>query len=534
MDAVPEGSYIPEYVERKLPSNFTGPEKYWEAAEEWYGIRLSPEQREICETVAENEYTLIEGANSFGKTYAIVALTLAFHRRHYPSSVVITSGSFAKLKRTFCSDAEDLHKQSPFNRDTEWWPKGEWKWSPNPHLDIQDDPTWQFEIHSPSDPEELEGVHNTYTLAIVDEADKDGVDHELIDAMESLVSDERDRMVVIANPPKTETNIVYELRDVYDSHLTYSSFDSHNVQVQAQQRDARPIPGLATIAKIKRDWEKYNGRDWPGLEEARTAHEEENHGLDERWLRRRAGVMPTEDATRHRPVYASDVRQAFDRGPVDNTGIPIAVGIDLARKGGDETVFNVLYPQTVRITAWSHTDHPENRRRCQSLLNNLVDTNEVSIRTLDIAVDAQGEGSGVADDLQDSHGAIRFKNSEKAVVSEDWDNKWTEALHHLGQRIEDMYLDDGQICDTPRLLREDLFAVARHCAYEERSLKSGDVLRASPKEDLKAELGRSPDRLDAFAMAAWAAADETGEQTKSVTRRRTGRDKRGHRRVTRR
>lgn len=521
----------PPHIENKLPGKFTRSEKYWQAAEEWYNIRLSPEQREICEEVAENKYTLVEGANSFGKTYAFAALSLAFHRRHYPSSVVVTSGTYGKLKRTFCADTQSLHGSSPFTESTDWWPKGEWKWSPNPHIDVEDDPTWQFEIHSPKDPDELEGVHNTYTLAIVDEADKKAVDHEVIDSMESLVSDDRDRMVVIANPPRDESNVVYDLRDDY-RHLTYSSFDSHNVQVELGERDGEMIPGLATLSKIKRDWEKYNGTEWPGAKKAQRAHTRENHGLDERWLRRRAGVMPSADATMHRPWYIDDVSYAFDQGPVESLKRPIGVGIDLARKGGDETVVCVLYPRTARFTAWSHTDHPENRNRCEEILDDVTDKVGAP-RALQIAVDAEGEGSGVADDLRDKYGAIRFKNSENAVEDEDWDNKWTESLHHLGQRLDDMMLGGLNVCDTPRLLREDLFVVARHASYELRELKSGDVLKATPKSELKEELGRSPDRLDSFAMASWAAAEETISRTRSETRRRNGRTKR-RRKVTHR
>lgn len=501
---------VDDVLEEIGPDQFTGPSRYWDAAETWFDMRLTPEQREIHEAVAENKYTLVEGANSFGKTFAIVSLSLAFRARHYPSSVVVTSGTYGKLKRTFCADAEDIHRQSGLF--------GEWKWSPNPHIDVPGEPTWQFEVHSPKDPEELEGVHNEYTLVIVDEADKEEVDATVIDAMESLISDDRDRMVVIANPPRDETNVVYELREDYH-HLSYSSFDSHNVQIATGEREGEEVPGLATISKLKRDWEKYNGRDWPGLEQARRAHEQEGHNLDQRWLRRRAGVMPTDDATKHRPFYVDDVETALQENTVPQTPAnAIAVGVDVARKGGDETVVCTLYGGTATFRSWHHTDHQQNERLIQEHLDGLE-------TRVPIAIDATGEGSGVADAIKQSHGAARFKNNEKAVDEDEWDNKWTEALHHLGQRLPQLGLD------VDRTTREDLYTAARVVEFEVRGLRSGDVVRATSKEEIKEDLGRSPDHLDAVAMACWAADADGG--SKDVTRRRSGRDTSGRRRITR-
>jgi len=257
---------IPPFVRERLPENYTGKERYWQAAEDWYGITLSPEQREILETVAENKYTHIEGGNGFGKTFAIVALALAFHRRHYPSSVVVTSGTFGKLKRTFCADAKNLYDNSPFTADVPYLDQGAWKWSPTPHIDVAGEPTWQFEVASPEDAGELEGVHNDYTLVIVDEADKKAVGESTLDSMDSLISDDNDRMVIVSNPPEDESNTVANLYDVGipATKRTYSTFDSHNVQVELGRRDGDTVPGLASLSKLKLKWEAENGEAWPG------------------------------------------------------------------------------------------------------------------------------------------------------------------------------------------------------------------------------------------------------------------------------
>lgn len=520
---------VPPEIAERAPSNYTGAERYWRAFEDWYEVRLSPEQRRICEHVAENQYTHLEGGNGFGKTFAIVALSLAFHRRHYPSSVVVTSGTYGKLKRTFCADAENLHGNSPFVEDSAYWPRGEWKWSPNPHIDVEGEPTWQFEVHSPEDPGELEGVHNDYTLVIVDEADKKDVDLDMLDSMDSIIGDRNDRMVVISNPPDDETNAVANMGEIgVDAEkLQLSTFDSHNVQVELDRRDGERVPGLTGLHKLRKKWEALNGEPWPGYEAARAmstpGSEEWRTDLDERWYRRFAGVMPPASASKHRPFYTDDVRDMLEVDAPEPPGSPIAVGIDMARKGGDSTVTWTLYPETCRYETWTHTDHGENERKIKEILDGYP-----SPHTTPIAIDATGEGSGVADRLRDAYGAIRFKASEKAVDDEDWDNKWTEAMHHLGQHVPQLAMGDV----AEREVRDELFTAARVVEYELRDLKSGDVLRASPKAEIKAELGRSPDHLDAFAQACWAAGVDH-DDTRHVTRKRSGTDKRGRRRIER-
>jgi hypothetical protein len=503
------------------PSSFTGSERYWRAAEAWFDRRLTREQREICETVAENQYTLVEGANGFGKTYSIVVLALSFFRRHYPSSVVVTSGTYGKLKRTFCADAEALHKDSK-----EKGLFGEWKWSPTPHIDIEGEPTWQFEIHSPEDPEELEGVHNDYTLVIVDEADKKGVDDKLIDSMDSLISDRNDRMVVLCNPPRDETNVVHDLREEYDAYRNYSTFDSHNVRVErgaatAAEQDVGMVGGLTGLSKLKKNWQKYNHEDWPGFEAARKAHREESEhyreDLDDRWYRRHAGIMPPAGARVKRPFYLEGVKEAFGR-PFPETGgvAPDGLALDVARKGGDANVLFGFFrvdadgdrPRPVLrvLDDWRGQDHVEGEANVRSALGDGWNAR--------FPVDADGEGSALADNIGQFYPALeRFSNGENAVGSGAYKDKWSEALHHFGE-----FLAAGGSFNH-RKLREEALAAARVIEYEERFYQSRDaeVYKANSKDDIKEVLGRSPDYLDAAIMACWAAADAT-IQSAGITR----------------
>ena len=86
---------------------------------------------------------------------------------------------------------------------------------------------------------------------------------------------------------------------------------------------------------------------------------------------------------------------------------------------------------------------------------------------------------------------------------DEYYDKWTEGLMMLGQWLAEIAID-GDTEDVADL-REELFAAARTIELEERRRRSGDLVKASPKDVVKERLGRSPDRLDATLMAAWAA-----------------------------
>jgi hypothetical protein len=484
---------LPDGVEQRLPEHYTGPERYWQAAEDWFDIALSPEQREILEHVAENQYTHLEGGNGFGKTFAIVALALAFHKRHYPSSVVVTSGTYGKLKRTFCADAEDLHGSSPLF--------GEWKWSPNPHIDIEDEPTWQFEVHSPKEPGELEGVHNDHVLVIVDEADKKDVDLETLDSMDSLISDRNDRMVVISNPPEDETNAVANMGEIglEPEKLQFSTFDSHNVHVERGARDGDRIPGLTGLHKLKKKWKGHNGEAWPGFEEARAmslpGNKQYRKDLNTLWYRRFAGIMPPAGATKNRPIDPDLVARGYvERAGDLDAGSRCGTGIDVARSG-DRTV-QIDERDGVLIVEYSEpgTDH--------TVQFNTMWGNLEAEPGAQISGDAVGEGSGKLDDTAQRFPDVdRFKAGETAVQAEEYKDRWTEGLCELGKWLE----RGGGFADTR--LRKELKIAARELTLSETYIKSRDaqVYVADPKDAVKDRLGHSPDHLDAAIMAVTAA-----------------------------
>jgi len=472
-----------------------GPNQFIDWSQDKLGVELSAAQQRLLRAVAEHRRVLVIGANGPGKSYAAACLSLAFLHSRRPSTVLATSGTYGKLKRTLCRPVQSLQRDGTVDGDAAL--PGTYKHSP-PRVDTGD-PEWFFEAARPKDAGELEGTHNDHLLAITEEADKDAVDADVVASLDSCLTDTNDRHLVIANPPEDEANIVHDLMQDDTWHVVrFATWDSRNVRADLGQHDGPKIPGLLGLSEVRDKWEAWNGEPWPGIEQARAWSDPDSpdfrEDLSQRWYRRRAGVMPPGEASVHRPIALDAVRAAHDATPtVPET--PDAVGIDVARSG-DETVLVGLHDCEFQIhDTWQNTDYPTQERDIADYLREWPDC--------PVAIDAVGEGSGLADGLAERFPDVtRFKSGSEAAEGTTYRHKWAEALAHFGEIV-----DGGSLTD--RALFEQASLAARIIQYDETYLASrGDdgaqVLTATSKDELATELGRSPDHLDAALMAAWA------------------------------
>lgn len=483
-------------------------------------IKLAKTQSRILKSVRDNRRTLIVSGNGVGKSYSIASAIYWWITTRPDSVALLTSGSYSQMEDTTWRPLKTIVKDG--REPLRGTPASEARVldSKPPRIEMPED-EWYFKAVSPTNPDGLEGRHNQECLVVIEEADKPEIEEEHFESAGSSITDLDDRMVAVANPPKDESNVVYEkMKSDRWEVIQFSSFDSHNVLVDAGEIEDEHIPGLVTLDLIAEDWEEWNKRGWPslcgetvesliskvaenelsrnemverlrpGLEKVKKSHLEEDN-LKTSWYRRRAGVIPPAGAEEHRPFYKRDVQGALEREKQNKKSECLGIGNDVARKGGDNNVSTALYEKVIEQKVWSGTDHNQNLQRSRDHINSVNGEPPV-------AVDAVGEGSGNADALKESHGAVRFKNGEKAVDEEEYYNKWTEALHWLGKELKRISLKK-----CSKELREELLVATRTIEYQEKHRRSGDVLKATPKDEIKETLGRSPDRLDSLAMACW-------------------------------
>jgi len=478
------------------PSRYTeGPDRYVRFAEEILQLELAREQKQLLRALAEHDRVIIMSGNGPGKSFGVAIAKSAFLFTNLNSTVLGTSGSYSQYIDAVWRPMKTLHSDAKRRVGL----PGDTYDGGQPTLEIDDD--WFAKVVSPRDPGDLEGRHAESVLVVIEEADKKFITDEHFDSAGSSITDDNDRMIAICNPPKDRTNPVVERLESDRWHtIQFSTLECHNVRVDAGELDADKIPGITDLSTVIDDWEAWNNEAWPGLKQARRwsdpDHDEFRDDLDERWYRRRAGVIPPEGAEAFRPFTREDVEKAFDPTYRELGSGVEATGIDVARSG-DRTVATSVAGNVLDVRYEEQgTNHTEQAGRLRSLLKDDP--------THPIAVDAVGEGSGLEDILSEAFpSTIRFGAGSNPKAETEFYDCWAEGMYLLGQ-----WLRDGGKFDS-RELRHELLVAARTLEFDEQHLASrgddgADVLKLTSKTEVKDVLGRSPDLLDAAYMAIWA------------------------------
>lgn len=471
-----------------------GEERYVRFANEVLGVALSEVQEEILRAVTRNQNLVIVSGNGVGKSYVIAILNLAFLYTNPDSTVMMTSGSYGQMRETTWNPMQNLLTTA---RENGFPLEGETKQNP-PSIEFEADPEHYFRCVSGRHPDNLEGRHNERMLVVVDEADKPDIGLTHFDSAQSSITDDKDRMVVIGNPPRDESNSLYQLMESPRWHvIQFDSFESRNVQVDLGEVDGEKLPGLVDLDQLTADYEAWNREEWPGADDARDSAERRD--WDERWYRRRLGEIPPDSAEAIRPFRTESVAQAEQRwedveANVESVQYDV-YGVDVARGGNDRTVIVGATPERLDVltSVQSPGDHAVNRELVEQ---------HVADKNAPVVVDAVGEGSGLADELNNNgYNVVRFDGAESPIDEQRYYNRRTESYCELGE----WFSEGGAIAPDTELSAE-LRAVARHIELRENQRKSsGTTYRATAKSELKkaSALGRSPDYLDASCLAAW-------------------------------
>jgi len=506
-----------------------GEDQYVNFAEDIHGLELADTQERVARAVTQHRRVLVMSGNGVGKSFIAALIKHGFVETNLDSTAIGTSGSYSQFEDAVWRTLKTLHKEAKrrFGLPGECYDGGQ------PSLEIDDD--WFAKIVSPRDPGDLEGRHAADVFVLIEEADKAYITAEHFDSAGSSVTDGNDRMLAVCNPPRDETNVVADILESDRWHvIQFSSFESHNVLVDAGELDADPIPGLVDLPTIAEDWEDWNGEPWPGapehwrgegeyprvanlndrveagdtereavvetlrpgFDEAREAHLRRDD-LNERWYRRRAGVIPPSAADENRPIELEDVEAAYvDPHRFTPTGPRCGTGIDVARSSDRTVQIDERDGQLEVVYSEPGTDHSI---QFETIWDNLDEEPEAPI-----SIDAIGEGSGKADDTAARYPNVdRFKSGAEAVQDEDYKNRWTEGVCELGNWLA----AGGTFSDTR--LRRELQIAARVLTLEERyySNREDEVFVSDPKSKVEDRLGHSPDHLDAAMQAVLAAQD---------------------------
>lgn len=314
-------------------------------------------------------------------------------------------------------------------------------------------------------------------VIIVDEAA--GIEPEIMEAIEGAAAG--GAIVILVGNPTQTTGPFYDAfhkdRGVWKVH----HLDSRDAV--AYQREHGDVPGLATQAWIDLCYAKW------GKDDART--EVRVHGN-----------FPSAGTSQvvGRKLYLAAVARYPKRIGIDFT--PITFGLDVARMGDDRSIMigvqgKIAHP----AKAWSKIDSRElaleARKYAREMQRKHGDPDGKPI----IRVDSAGVGAGVFDRLceYDDIETVGLMSSERSDDPSEYSNLRAQLAFGVRE-----WLESGGTIPEDAALREDLLALRYKFDRTNRLL-------IESKDEIKARIGRSPDRGDALANAVYSGRDKAGE-----------------------
>lgn len=471
-----------EMTNKRLQTLYQSDFIAWQA--DVLGLRTYAKMEEICNAAlfGETPRTVIKSSNGTSKSYsvsAMIAWTASVFDMNESVSIIsapsltqIEKVTFKYLK-SFKARAADRGFILPghINEQLEWQAKGS---EGSITLAYGKKPAPGQEVNV------FQGIRSEYGRTYVWFDEAGGMSKGMYTAAEAVLTGADARFTGIGNPDDVGTEwykIFTEKKYEKEyNHFSISSFELPTFTGEVVYPDDPDMQTRMMRSLTQVSWVDHKKRIWGES--------------DARYLSKVMGEFPKEGGNGFFPQSAID--KAHDTVIEDDAAQPLIIGVDIARWGLDECVIASNRGGRVRVEdTWGKTDTVTSARR---IYNWAIDNGVTEIR-----IDSGGVGGGVYDML-DNLPEFQVGRTWKLV---GWDNglsspdlkKWAQLRSYAHdslrtQMVEgkvDLDYDDDQ-------LREQLSIVT----YK---FTNRGGIQITPKDDMKSEMGGSPDRLDAVIMA---------------------------------
>lgn len=425
--------------------------------------------------------TAIKSSNGTSKSYSMSSAVMWVGSvfDHGESLAIISAPSQAQIEKvtfrylkSFKARAADRGFALPgtINESLEWWVPG-----PEGKLVL----AYGRKPAAGQEVSTFQGIRSEHGMTYVFFDEAGGMSRGMWTAAEAVLTGADARLGAIGNPDDVGTEWQRIFTDKkYEgefNRFTISSFDlpTFTGEVVYPEDDEMQERMMKSLTQVS--WVDHKKRIWGES--------------DARYLSKVKGEFPKDGGYGFFPQSAVD--KAFDTEiPLDDAE-PIILGCDIARWGQDESVIAHNQGGNVRVVdTWSKCDTVDSARRIHAYATR-VGAHEVRI-------DAGGVGGGVFDMLDrldefqnKCYLLVGWDNGSSSPDITQWSNKRSYAHDSLRtQMVEgliDLDFDDD-------VLRDELQIIT----YK---FTNRGGIQITPKDDMKSEMGGSPDRLDAVIMA---------------------------------
>lgn len=419
------------------------------------GGQLWDKQREIVQSVLDNERTVVKSCHGSGKTWISARIVLQFLHAYKDAIVVTTAPTFHQVKDLLWKEIRTAFAQAPFAL-------------PGKILDTRYviDDSWYAVGRSTNEPTNFQGYHAPYILVVVDEAS--GVDRGIFEAIEGVLSTGFTRILLIGNPTDPSGYFAERFKTPGWNKITISAFDTPNFQ-------------------------KY-----PNIEAIREAHDltkrvKHNYLITPSWVKNRLDEYGEES-----PLFQSRVLGNFPK-IADDTLISLSdaefathnndinlegdrvLGVDVARFGKDRTAYVGRQGNHVFLL------DTEIKRDTMHVAGSIIKKmNEHQFTA--VGVDDTGVGGGVVDRLKEQGvNVIPYNFGERATEPDKYANKKAEISWNARRMFEKQEI---KIPDDEVLIGD--------ITTMKYKMTSRGTIQIESKEDMKKRGLKSPDIADAL------------------------------------
>lgn len=428
---------------------------------DFFGETALGKQREILESVRDNDATYVRSAHDVGKTYAAARIVLWFLMAHPGDAIVVTTAtSWTQVEMLLWKEIAQAVAKSQV-------PLGGRLLTTKLELG----PRWYAIGLATDQPVNLQGYHASNVLVVIDEAD--GVSPEVWTALDGVLTSGNAKLLAVGNPLDPTS----EFKKRHDAAPAKAR--ARCIRIGAE--DVLPLTDTGKYPfLLQRSW----------VEEKRVLWGESSA----LYMGKVLAEWPDEGSNTLVPI--SWLQKAKGRSVQKG---PRAIGVDVARFGSSRTVRTLVEGNWL---AWTKATSKEDTMQTAGRV--YVDIDQLA--PLATVVDDTGVGGAVTDRLREMGKYVTAVNfGGRAMDERRFANRGSEIYWHARQAfesnligfdmsdpeaIDELVADLNQPkydTDAQGRIRVDKYGVGR--GHTERSLSDDE------------RVARSPDRGDSYVLA---------------------------------
>jgi phage terminase large subunit len=431
------------------------------------GVDLWHLQREILESVRDNEETCVASCHGMGKTFVASCVALWFLYCHRPALVLTTAPTDRQVRSILWKEIHSRLRDAPnelggrllqqeLHLERDWMAVG----FTAPDYDVN----------------RFQGFHEKHILVVVDEAC--GVTAQIMDGIDGVLSSEHSRKLSIGNP--------VDPLSPFAKDFTRSGVSQYHISVYDTPNFSRY--GITERDLIDGSWESKIVNTDPQLPQPKlvtphwAARMIEKWGPESPlWKARGRGEFPVASADTLIPLSWIHAAQQRTLEP----GATTKLAVDVARSGSDETVIAERRGPVARVLeSYIKRDTMETVGHVARWYQDRD--------AYCVAVDAVGLGAGVCDRLDEMEG---YDVQEvQAGASPNDKSRFVNVRAEMFWNLRTLF-EHGDIDIDPD--DDELMGQIAEMRYK---IRSNGKIQVESKEDMAKRGVSSPDRADALAM----------------------------------